>query len=103
MQSREKRRTTKTISSLYVAKLGSENGSVDLEVAQGNLTQLSGTAGAKQLKPSVDTDGTKFIVTYEERFEGTETDYDIYSQTFCKYGAPAITFPGLHGTALKYS
>ena len=26
-----------------------------------------------------------------------------YSQTFCKYGAPAITLPGLHGIALKYS
>lgn len=27
----------------------------------------------------------------------------VYSQTFCKYGAPAMTLPGLHGTALRYS
>jgi len=26
-----------------------------------------------------------------------------YSQVFCKYGAPAITGPGLQGIALKYS
>ena len=26
-----------------------------------------------------------------------------YSQVFCKYGAPAITRPGLQGIALKYS
>jgi len=54
--------------------------------AGGNLTFIGGDpTGQAQQFPSVDTDGTKFMVTYSEQFSGS--DWDAYIQAFCVNGS----------------